>query len=62
MKLKTRQPRGPEINVGSFADIAFLLIIFFILPATFLKPAGAKLLDQGRSTVGLKVPGKCDQT
>lgn len=43
MKLKTTEPRQPEINVGSFADIAFLLIIFFILTTQFLKPAGAKL-------------------
>lgn len=34
---------APEINVGAFADVAFLLIIFFILTTTFVKPAGQQL-------------------
>ncbi len=38
---KKRQPA--DVNVGPFSDIAFLLIIFFILTATFLKLAGNKL-------------------
>jgi biopolymer transport protein ExbD len=32
-----------EIDVAAFADVAFLLIIFFILTTTFVKPAGNKL-------------------
>jgi len=32
-----------EIDVAAFADVAFLLIIFFILTTTFVKPAGDKL-------------------
>jgi biopolymer transport protein ExbD len=32
-----------EPDVTSFADIAFLLIIFFILTTTFIVPAGQKL-------------------
>jgi biopolymer transport protein ExbD len=40
MRLDRQQKTSPEIDLGSFADIAFLLIIFFILTTTFLKPAG----------------------
>jgi len=32
-----------EIDVAAFADVAFLLIIFFILTTTFIKPAGNRL-------------------
>ena len=32
-----------EIDVAAFADVAFLLIIFFILTTTFVKPAGSKV-------------------
>ncbi|MBM4042345.1 MAG: biopolymer transporter ExbD [Planctomycetes bacterium] len=32
-----------EPDVTSFADIAFLLIFFFILTTTFILPAGSKL-------------------
>jgi len=36
-----RKTRGtPEIEVGTFSDIAFLLIIFFILTTTFEKFVG----------------------
>ena len=31
---------APEIDLGAFSDIAFLLIIFFILTTTFVKIAG----------------------
>jgi len=40
MKIKRKQRPLSEINVGAFSDIAFLLIIFFILTSTFLRPAG----------------------
>jgi len=43
MQIKRRKPDAPEINVGAFSDIAFLLIIFFILTTTFVRPAGEKL-------------------
>ena len=33
----------PEIDVGAFSDIAFLLIVFFILTTTFAKPSGEKI-------------------
>jgi len=41
--LKRRPRAEPEINVASFSDIAFLLIIFFILTTTFAKPEGQTL-------------------
>ena len=40
MKLKRKDHGDGAIDVGSFADIAFLLIIFFILTTTFVKIAG----------------------
>ena len=44
MKISNRKKRGtPEIDVGAFSDIAFLLIIFFILTTTFIKPAGDEI-------------------
>jgi biopolymer transport protein ExbD len=43
MKLQRKQRPLSEINVGAFSDIAFLLIIFFILTSTFLKTSGSKM-------------------
>ena len=43
MGLRRRVRPAVEFNVGAFADIAFLLIIFFILTTTFIKPEGNRL-------------------
>lgn len=43
MQLKKRGDEEPVIDVGAFSDIAFLLIIFFILTTTFVKDAGNKM-------------------
>ena len=43
MKLKRKEHDDGKIDVGSFSDIAFLLIIFFILTTTFTKIAGNKI-------------------
>jgi biopolymer transport protein ExbD len=43
MKLKRKEHSDGAIDVGSFADIAFLLIIFFILTTTFVKISGNKI-------------------
>ena len=43
MAIKRRERGEAEINVSSFADIAFLLIIFFILSTTLVQTRGAKL-------------------
>jgi biopolymer transport protein ExbD len=45
-----RKREEPVIDVGAFADIAFLLIIFFILTTTFIKPAGNKMNIPAGST------------
>lgn len=43
MRMDRRGRESKDIDVGAFADIAFLLIIFFILTTTFVKPAGDTL-------------------
>ncbi len=43
MRMRRRHREDPEINVGSFADVAFLLIIFFILTTELVKPAGEEI-------------------
>ena len=41
MKLKKRSIQ--EINTGSMADIAFLLLIFFLVSTTILQEKGVSL-------------------
>ncbi len=49
--------RDADIDVGAFADIAFLLIIFFILTTTFVVTAGRKMdIPSGSSS-----PSKIEQ-
>ncbi|NQT91184.1 MAG: biopolymer transporter ExbD [Lentisphaerae bacterium] len=43
MKIRRKQGVLSEINVGAFSDIAFLLIIFFILTSTFVQTSGRKM-------------------
>ena len=43
MARRRKVSREPLINVGSFADIAFLLIIFFILTTQLIKPLGKRV-------------------
>ncbi len=50
MKFKKKPFREPEINLASLVDIAFLLLIFFILTTTFTKTAGNKLNIPSGST------------
>jgi len=50
MALKRSRQTEAEINVASFSDIAFLLIIFFILTTQFVKPAGNNMSIPSGST------------
>jgi biopolymer transport protein ExbD len=43
MKLRRRKRREGEVDVSSFSDVAFLLIIFFILTTTFKVMGGLEL-------------------
>jgi biopolymer transport protein ExbD len=52
MNLKRKEKANTEIDVGSFSDIAFLLIIFFILTTTFVKIAGNKIEIPSGSDAG----------
>lgn len=57
MKLKKKVKEDPEIDVGAFSDIAFLLIIFFILTTTFVKTAGGKMeIPSGSASQDNKQP------
>jgi biopolymer transport protein ExbD len=58
MKLKRKEQANTEIDVGSFSDIAFLLIIFFILTTTFTKIAGNKIEIPSGSTEQSEVEQK----
>jgi biopolymer transport protein ExbD len=50
MKLRQRDKDEPVVDVGSFSDIAFLLIIFFILTTTFTKLTGNTMSIPSGST------------
>jgi biopolymer transport protein ExbD len=43
MAFPRQTPKEASIEVGSFADIAFLLNIFFILTTQFIRPAGTTM-------------------
>ena len=43
MKLRRKKRREGEVDVSSFSDVAFLLIIFFILTTTFKVMGGQEL-------------------
>ena len=40
---KNRQRVVPEIDMGPFSDIAFLLIIFFIITTSLVRPMGRSI-------------------
>ncbi len=43
MRIKPRKRNSSDVDVSAFADIAFLLIIFFILTTTFNLHEGSRL-------------------
>lgn len=47
---RKRPYQEPEINLASLVDIAFLLLIFFILTTTFTKTSGNQLRIPSGST------------
>ncbi len=50
MKFTRKSRPAAEVPTGSFADIAFLLIVFFILTTTLVQPAGSDLnIPSGKS-------------
>ena len=55
MKLRREDKGNAEIDMTAFADMAFLLIIFFILTTTFIKPFGQELdIPSGTSDPAVK--------
>ena len=65
MKFSRRSRRGSEINLAPFIDVVFLLLIFFVVPATFQTKAnlivdlptteGRGLADQEKTTLTLVI-------
>lgn len=43
MRLSRKQKPSGEIDLASFADLAFLLIVFFVLTTTFIRPQGTSV-------------------
>ena len=58
MSRRRRGRADAEIDVTAFSDIAFLLIIFFILTTTFVKPFGHKM----EIPAGSSDPAEKDET
>lgn len=51
MSVKKKMQPDAEIDVGAFSDIAFLLIIFFILTTSFIKMTGQEMsIPSGEAT------------
>ena len=53
MKLPRRTKQAADVDLVAFADVAFLLIIFFILTTTFVKNQG-QLLEMPSASSGPK--------
>ena len=47
-RLRSKQ----ELNVAPLIDVVFLLLIFFMLASTFIKPEAIGLMLEGTSTAG----------
>lgn len=68
MRFRRRQAMGDEIPTASMSDIAFLLLIFFIVSTIFHQEQGLPLLLPGRASrtvrlspqniLGIEVSGK----
>lgn len=43
-KSKLRQDEGADINLTPMLDVVFIMLIFFIVTATFIKEAGVDIL------------------
>lgn len=50
MRIKRHRRTDPAVPMVSMADIAFLLIIFFILTSTFMKDRGLQVLPEAQSS------------
>ena len=57
MKIKFRERESPVIPTASTADIAFLLIIFFMVSTTFRAETGLKIILP-RAEAAKKIPSK----
>ena len=65
MRFSRRTKRPSKINIAPFIDVVFLLLIFFVVPATFQTNAnlivdlptteGTGLLDPGKTTLTLVI-------
>jgi len=58
MKIKRFLKISSEIPVASMSDIAFLLIVFFMIAAVFAAEAGFLLKLPAKDSAPIKVPGE----
>ena len=52
MDFSSRPRSKQELNVAPLIDVVFLLLIFFMLASTFIKPEAIDLMLEGSSTGG----------
>ncbi len=50
MKLARKEKAGGDVDLTSFSDLAFLLIVFFVLTTTFVRPQGTSLTIPSKTT------------
>lgn len=61
MRLQTEQDEEPEINLTSLIDVVFLLLIFFMVSATFERQALMRvILPEASSATQESVPDRVD--
>jgi len=56
MKLARKDKPGGDVDLTSFADLAFLLIVFFVLTTTFVRPQGASLAIPSKTSAPEDAP------
>ncbi len=56
MKLARKDKPSGDVDLTAFSDLAFLLIVFFVLTTTFIRPQGVSLAIPSKTTDPENVP------